>query len=250
LSLISRTLVLVSLCVFQVAQAAESSPRAAANSLEELRARLEAHVGQPRFHGALWGVKIASLETGRTLFEHHADRLLSPASNSKLYAAALAFDLLGADYTIKTPIYGRAKPESDGTLRGDLIISGRGDPSWKVRRTKKDFFEIFAPFVAELTRAGVKRVTGDVIGDATYFVGLPNGSGWTADDLNDYYGAELSALTIEENYAEMRVMPGTKEGQPGALTLVQPHTGLVIDNRTTTVAKDRAARLDPQRILG
>ncbi|HUR58434.1 MAG TPA: D-alanyl-D-alanine carboxypeptidase, partial [Opitutaceae bacterium] len=65
-----------------------ASPAAAktAASLDELRAQLEAHVTQPRFSGALWGVKVMSLDTGRVWYEHHADRLLSPASNSKLYA--------------------------------------------------------------------------------------------------------------------------------------------------------------------
>jgi D-alanyl-D-alanine carboxypeptidase/D-alanyl-D-alanine-endopeptidase (penicillin-binding protein 4) len=96
----------------------------------------------------------------------------------------------------------------------------------------------------------VKRVTGDLVADATYFVSLPNGSGWTADDLNDYYGAEISALTLEENYAEVKVTPATTEGQPATLTLVHPHTGLVLDNRTKTVAKDRPTRLEPQRIFG
>lgn len=241
---------LLALVVCRFLAAAETPARPAAASVEELAAQIETHIAQPKFNAALWGVKIASLETGKTIFEHHADRLLSPASNSKLYASALALDVLGGDYRIATPIFGTAKLEGDGTLHGDLIVSGRGDPSWKVRRTDKNFFEIFAPFVAELKRAGVKRVTGDLIADATYFVSLPNGSGWTADDLNDYYGAEISALTLEENYAELKVTPAATEGQPCTLALVQPHTGLVLDNRTRTVAKDRPTRLEQLRIFG
>src|ERR1039458_7632873 len=62
--------------------------------------QFDAHLAQPRFNGALWGVKIVSLDSGKIIFEHHADRLMSPASNSKLYAGALALDRLGADYRI------------------------------------------------------------------------------------------------------------------------------------------------------
>ena len=63
---------------------AAAQPTNFASSLPELRAQLDGHLNQPRFSGALWGVKIASLATGKTVYENHADRLMSPASNSKL----------------------------------------------------------------------------------------------------------------------------------------------------------------------
>jgi D-alanyl-D-alanine carboxypeptidase/D-alanyl-D-alanine-endopeptidase (penicillin-binding protein 4) len=71
-------------------------------SLAELQSRLEAHVSDPRFAAAAWGVKIVSLDTGRTLYAHAPDRRLSPGSNAKLYVAALALDTLGGDYRVRT----------------------------------------------------------------------------------------------------------------------------------------------------
>ncbi len=223
---------------------------AAASSLTELRGQLAAHVGQPRFSGALWGVKVASLETGKTLFEVNPEKLLSPASNSKLYTGALALDVLGADYRIVTPLYATAAPAADGTLRGDLIVAGRGDPSWRSKQRREDFWDIFAPFVAALKAAGVRRVTGDIVADATYFRGPPNGSGWTADDLNDDYGAEISAVTLEDNFADVRVRPGAAVGARCELTLLHPQTGLVLENRTTTIAPGGARRLEARRNTG
>ena len=90
---------------------------------------------------------------------------MSPASNSKLYTGALALDTLGGDYRFTTPIFGTAKVAADGTLAGDLIISGRGDPSWKAATVS----QIFDPFVAALIHAGVKTITGDLVADATFF---------------------------------------------------------------------------------
>ncbi len=222
----------------------------AAASVAELQAQIEALVTHPRFSGALWGVKIISLESGATLYTHHADRLMSPASNSKLYTGALALDRLGGDYRIATPIFGTAKPDASGRLAGDVIVSGRGDPSWKVRRSNRKFAEIFAPFVAALEQAGVKHITGDLVADTTWFRGLPNGSGWTADDLNDDYGAEISAITIEENYAELRVTPAATVGAPCVVEFLHPHTGLVIDNRIVTAAKGTTRRIEVRRIFG
>ncbi|MSU25059.1 MAG: D-alanyl-D-alanine carboxypeptidase/D-alanyl-D-alanine-endopeptidase [Opitutus sp.] len=250
-----RSRIAVALCsallaLGAAADLALAQPASAAKTVDELRARIEAQLAQPRFRGALWGVKIVSLESGQTLFEHHADRLMTPASNTKLYTSALALDQLGGDYRIVTPILATARPDTTGTVTGDVIVSGRGDPSWKSRGGSKDFWATFDPFVAALAKAGVRRVTGDLVADATWFHSLPNGSGWMVDDLNTEDGAEISALTLEANYVELRVTPSATVGQPCALEVLQPHTGLVLDNRTVTGATGTARRIRSQRIFG
>src|SRR3979409_456442 len=93
-----------------------------ASSLAELQSRVSAHISQQKFSAALWGIKVASLESGKTLFEHNAEKLFSPASNSKLYTVALALDRLGADYRIRTSLYATAKQNRRGTLNHDLKI--------------------------------------------------------------------------------------------------------------------------------
>src|SRR6266404_2610716 len=157
----------------------------AALTLEQLRGQIEEHIAQPKFSAAIWGSKIVSLDTGKTVFDHHSDRLMSPASNTKLYTGALALDQLGGDYRIVTPVYATGKISRSGTLHGDLVIVGHGDPSWNVRRLGTNFWAVFEPFVALLTNAGVRRVNGDIIADATFFRGQPTGSSWTIDDLRD-----------------------------------------------------------------
>ncbi|MDO8540501.1 MAG: D-alanyl-D-alanine carboxypeptidase/D-alanyl-D-alanine-endopeptidase [Opitutaceae bacterium] len=237
------------LAVSVVWVAAEPGTTVAPQPVAELRARIEAHVGIPRFSPALWGIKIVSLNTGQTWYEHHADRLLSPASNCKLYVGALALDLLGPDYRIVTPIFATTAPDASGTVAGDVIVSGRGDPSWKARGTGRKFADIFEPFVTVLQKAGVRHVRGDIVADATFFRGPPNGAGWTADDLDDYYGAEISAISLEQNYAEMRVAPAAP-GEPARLTLLHPATGLELDNRAMTVAAGAEREFHTRRLFG
>src|SRR5207249_6216542 len=98
-------------------------------TLEDLQKSLKEHVSQPRFAAALWGVKIVASVSGKTIYEYNPQKLLSPASNSKLYTVALALDILGPEYRIKTSLYSKAKPNKAGTLNGDLIVYGRGDPT-------------------------------------------------------------------------------------------------------------------------
>ncbi len=219
-------------------------------SLGELQAKIEEHVTQSKFAGASWGVKIVSLDTGRTLYEHAANRRLSPASNSKLYSAALALDQLGADHRMHTPILASTAVDVAGELKGNLIVSGRGDPGWDPRRLKRDFMTVFEPFVAVVKKAGVRRIAGDVVADATYFRSTPQGGSWTADDMNDYYGAEISAITVDDNYVDLRVVPGATVGAPCGVELLQPHSGLTLDNRTRTIATGGARSISVLRVPG
>src|SRR5690349_20853646 len=59
---------------------------------------IKAHLAQPRFDAAMWGIKIVSLASGATLFEENAGKLLKPASNAKLFTGAMALDRLGPEY--------------------------------------------------------------------------------------------------------------------------------------------------------
>ena len=222
-----------------------------ATNLAELTAQIQAHLSEPRFDGALWGVKIVSLDSQKVVFESHPDRLMSPASNSKLYAGALALDRLGADYRIVTPILASSRPEPDGRmLRGDLVISGRGDPSWNGRHAGTNFWNLFSPFVAALTNAGVRHVTGDLIADTTFFRSPPDGSGWTAGDSDISEGAEICALTLNDNFTQIRVQPGTQTGEACTLTIVDPDTGMQLDNQTTTLTNGAPRHVEAHRFRG
>jgi D-alanyl-D-alanine carboxypeptidase/D-alanyl-D-alanine-endopeptidase (penicillin-binding protein 4) len=216
--------------------AATEEPKPA-GTLAELQQLLAEQVAQPRFSNAFWGVKVVSLDTGKTLFEHEANKLFSPASNCKLYTVALALDRLGADYRIRTSLYANAKPDAAGSLEGNLIVYGRGDPTINARLHGGDVLKALEPLVAALTNAGVKRITGDLVGDESFFRGAPYGSGWGWGDLGNYYGAEISALTIDDNTLTASCKPGSSVGAPCQVALAPPTGSLVVNNRTRTAPK-------------
>jgi len=205
---------------------------------ESLAQKIDAFVAQEKFTGAHWAIQVAELESGHVLHEHHPHRLMSPASNSKLYAGALALETLGGDYRIRTPLLASVKPDAAGVLAGDLVVAGRGDPDWNPRMRRQDFWTAFDPFIVELKRAGVKRIRGDIVADATWLRSTPHGASWTVDDMNDDYGAEISAITLEENFVDLRVTPGAKAGDPVKLDVLQPLSGLEFRNELTTISAD------------
>ncbi len=214
----------------------------------ELQERLTGLLSQPRFEAALWGVKIVSPDTGKTLFEHNAAKLLSPASNVKLYTVALALDRLGPDYRIRTSLYAKTRPQPGGALQGDLIVYGRGDPTINARLHGGDVLKALEPLAAALTNSGVKRIVGDLVGDTSFFRGPEFGSGWAWDDQQYDYGAEISSLTINNNTLRVAARPGERVGAPCSLTLL-PATGyLALSNRTETVPKGQRSTVRLYRL--
>lgn len=222
-----------------LADASLAQPTNAPATLAELQQRLTDLVTQPRFAAGDFGVKVVSLDTGKVWFENAANKLFSPASNCKLYTMAMVLDKLGGDYRIKTSLYGPAQPDKHGTLKGDLILYGRGDPGFNVKAGGGDIFRALQPLVAALTNAGVRKISGNLIGDDSFIVGAPFGSGWAWDDMNYYYGAEISALTINDNTLQVSVRPGAKVGAPCQLTISPATSYVVLSNRTQTVASGR-----------
>ncbi|MEO6183612.1 MAG: D-alanyl-D-alanine carboxypeptidase/D-alanyl-D-alanine-endopeptidase, partial [Verrucomicrobiota bacterium] len=209
----------------------------ASETLAEFQARLEKVAMQPRFSAAMLGVKIESLDSGKVIFEQNAEKLLKPASNGKMYTGALALDRLGPNYKIKTSFLASSKPDVAGKLMSDLIIYGRGDPSFSHRFNNGDYKKAIEQLADAVVKAGIKNVQGDLVGDESFFRGTRFGAGWSVDDLQYYYGAEISALTLQENTVDLIFKPGPALGQPVKI-IIKPETSyLTFENRTRTVEK-------------
>src|SRR5690242_12860403 len=101
---------------------------AAAMDLPATRAAIDARLAQSRFAAARWGIAVVSLDSGRTLYAHDADKLFLPASTAKLYTAALVLNGLDASYRIPTRVLG-SQPDRRGRVDGPLVLYGMGDPS-------------------------------------------------------------------------------------------------------------------------
>ncbi|MGB8510396.1 MAG: D-alanyl-D-alanine carboxypeptidase/D-alanyl-D-alanine-endopeptidase, partial [Pyrinomonadaceae bacterium] len=237
----------------QTATTPARNSSAVTRTLEELRARIAEITGRAEFAPAHIGVKVASLDTGRVLYEEGAGKWMQPASNMKLYTVAAALDRFGPDYRFVTSVYAPARPDRMGTVRGDLIVYGRGDPTYATRfnpDAPDDYYHGIDELATRIASAGVRRVEGDLVGDESYLDGSPVAPGWEWDDLQWWYGAELSALTVNDNSVDLTVKPGARVGEPCRIT-VGPATPLVtIVDRTTTTPAGTVRELTVHRPLG
>ncbi|WP_082821016.1 D-alanyl-D-alanine carboxypeptidase/D-alanyl-D-alanine endopeptidase [Gemmatimonas phototrophica] len=218
-----------------------TTPRGA----EALTADLGVLLGSRTRNGD-WGAMVVSITRGDTLFAHGAGSRLVPASTMKLFTAAIALEKLGAEHTFSTDVLRDGALAPDGTLTGNLVLRGDGDPSLSprfVRGGPGASMALLAQFVAG---AGIRRVTGDVVADASGFESRRIPEGWLTRYAGAGYAAPFSALTLNENIVIVGVTPG-KAGGAGQVFLEPATAGLTITNTVRTVAGG-GTRISARRI--
>lgn len=204
-----------------------AAARALADGLDETIA------GSTR--GGSWGAMVVSLSSGDTLYSLNAGASMQPASTMKLMTTALVLDRFGPDHRLQTEVLRDGLLRSDGTLEGDLIIRGGGDPAFSGRYLgggPAAAVDLLAQLVAG---AGVRRVTGRIVGDATAFEDRLVPAGWKDSYLHLAYAAPVSALSINENLVWITFEPGAAGG-PARVTFDPASTGVPLRSTVSTRA--------------
>lgn len=161
-----------------------------------------------RIRSGQFGVMAVSLTRGDTLFQHNAGTPLMPASTMKMLTSAAAFERLGPHYQFSTDVLYDGTLGADGTLTGNVYLRGDGDPSLSGRYMPGGPAAPMNFLADQLVARGVKRVTGEVIGDATAFDDQKIPEGWLTRYLQAGYAARVSGLSLNENLVWVTVTPG------------------------------------------
>lgn len=224
------------------ALAATACASTGARGGDDARARLAAEIGRaladPSMAASGAGVLVVSLDAGDTLYSREADRLLTPASNLKLFTAAAALSLLGPDHRFVTPLLATGPVDGD-TLFGDLVLVGRGDPDLVTAD--------LAALADSLVATGARVVAGDVRADPSWFDDVEWGAGWMWDDGPYWYWPYVSALTLNDNVVAVTVRPGAAPGAPVTVTLDPPTDYMRVTATATTTDAGSAADLEVER---
>ena len=195
--------------------AAAASPVAstvAGDDRQALRASIDSAVNAPKFENAHWGILIIDPSSGDTLYSRNAGKLFMPASNMKIITGAAALAQLGADYQYRTAFVARGVVR-DSTLRGDLLVFGRGDPTIS-DNMRKDAMAPLREIADSLRVRGIARITGRIIPAGDAFPGPTLGFGWDWDDLDYAYGAGVDELLFNEGFATIIARGGRRPGAP------------------------------------
>lgn len=219
-----------------------STAQAASLKHPNLNKEVEKIIAQPDLSKGFWGIEIRSLDSGKVLCSINADKMFTPASNTKLFTTAAALALIGPDYKFRTTVETSGSLDKYGRLTGDLVLVGRGDPNLSGRelpynmRTQRDpdAARVMEQLADELVQKGVKYIDGDIVADDSYFAFQRYGEGWSEDDLVWPDGAPVSALTVNDNVVFVNILPGARAGDKAFVSVTPFADYYTIDNRLLT----------------
>ncbi len=188
-----------------------------------------------------WSVLVHPVNGKQPIYSLAPDRTLIPASNVKLFSGAAALLHLGPDFRYETKLY-LSGSQTGNVFNGSLIVEGGGDPSIGGRFNGGDLTESFRQWTAKLKQKGITTIDGDIIGVDDYFDDVNLGLNWDPDYREEWYSAEVSALSFNDACVDLIVRGEAKAGQRAHVSLDPPTSYLTLDNRLTTASSSKTAK--------
>lgn len=183
--------------------------------------------------------------TGQVVFAKNEKVGLAPASTLKTVTSAAAYQILGTDFTFETTLSHTGQIDASGTLSGNIVIRGTGDPSLGSDRFPETAdTAVLSAWIKAIRAAGIRKIDGGIVADDRMYNGQTAPRGWTWQDMGNYYGAGVSALNWRENSVGVDFIPGATPGAPtriGGTTADISYLQLV--NETTTGSRGTGDRV-------
>lgn len=215
--------------------AAAPAPRVA------LRQAIDSMVADAKFRSAQLGILVVDPERNDTLYSYNAGKLFIPASNQKLITGAVALQTLGAEFRFSTTVAMRGTL-ADGTLDGDLVLLGTGDPSVS-DHMRGDAMLVLRAMADSLAARGVRRVTGRLTSALDAFPDATLGFGWSWDDLDYPFSAGVDELYLNEGFARVIARGGRAAGDTPSVTTGPAQTFPAVRVWATTTSAGSRPRL-------
>ncbi|MGB9464961.1 MAG: D-alanyl-D-alanine carboxypeptidase/D-alanyl-D-alanine-endopeptidase, partial [Candidatus Acidiferrum sp.] len=234
-------------------------PSLRAQSTASLADRIQKVMERPEFAHANFGIEFYSLETGKVVYSHNANKLFVPASTTKTLTEGTVLAKLGADYRFHTVIYRTGPLDKKGTLKGDLVLVASGDPNLSNRiqpdgtlsfvdedhayggpAVSGDPLAVIKELAKAVAAKGIHKIEGRILVDASLF---PDGGkeGGT--------GVVISSIVVNDNVVDLVATPGAKVGDPVSLA-VSPKTAYVtfVNHLSTSAAGASPTIQDPATV--
>lgn len=180
---------------------------------QDIEANFKQFVSDKDLSVAQIGFSIVEITSGKEIFSSQENTSMQTASTMKVITTTSALEIFGPDHQFETKLLIRGEIK-DGTLDGDIIIRGEGDPTLGSFEFQKHHGDIIAQWAVAIAELGIKKITGNIIGDNTYFEGISLVGSTAVSDIGNYYGAGAHALSAYENKYEITFSSPNKEYAP------------------------------------
>ena len=129
--------------------------------------------------------------TQDTILAQNIFEPMIPASVTKIFTTATALSLMGKEYRLSTILFTDDQNIKDGVINGNLYLKGFGNATF----TSEDLNN----FITRLKSLGIREITGNIIGDDTYFDNIYYREDWIENERANVKLPPISALVLDRN---------------------------------------------------
>lgn len=187
---------------------------------ETLSQRLDEWISKPLVSKASWGIRVVRLRDGKVLYDRNGNLSLKPASNTKLFTVAAAYELLGADFRYQTFFVAKGPIDANGTLHGNLEVIGSGDPTQSSIYHGEEAKQLFYRIADSLVARGLRKINGQIVIQKQNWAESGPPPGWMWEDVAEGYGSAPELLMFNDNCYEISISPGKRLGDFAEVSMI------------------------------
>jgi len=207
---------------------------------KQLIRELDKHLDSSLVKGGKLGLGVWDAISGTQVYGYQDSLFQVPAATQKLFTAIAAIEQLGPDFRWQTRI-GYQGQILDGSLQGDLIIVGSGDPSWHEDFWPKGGKQVFELWADSLSARGIQSIEGNLVANVSHYPTRPWNESWDLSDKPYYYAPAVSSLSFNANRVVFELKGGKASGRKVAISTLDGYDYIKLDNSLKTSKKGKSA---------
>jgi len=198
-----------------------------------LQSTVEKIVQSAKLGGGTASVCVIDTQTDGILVDINSTKQMIPASNQKLLTSGAALHILGPSFEFETRLMW-------DEVNKTLTVVGDGDPTigdstllgvtdWSAEN--KTLQNELNPWISAIQNAGIKKIDTILVDDRIFDRNYVHPS-WPANQINNWYCAQISGLNYHLNVVHFFPSPGNKIASLGNIAPAMPW--ISFGNKTTS----------------
>lgn len=193
-------------------------------NIQNLQYSINSLMNDKNLQSANYGLTVYSITNNKFYYKRNSDRLLTPASNTKLFTSFACLSYLGENFNTRTSVYCNSNAINGAKLNGNIYLYGRGDINFGI----SDIEEL----AQQIKNFGINEINGNICADASFFDTDYHRKSYSGDNEEVEATGPIYPISIEKNLINVLIKAGSITGKSANIQIIPTSNSFVVRNNT------------------